>query len=97
MATKRKGPVIRVSHDVERFLTRHRRKKESFDAILRRYFGLPDKRGNPQDLRTYFVIPNDDKPIVFTEEPDARGFAIQLAIRQNRKKTERAIEVREVP
>lgn len=96
---KRTSKVIRLSRDVFNFIGRKARKGESADSTLRRLFGLADRKGTPQDLRVYYVVPNDGKPIIRDTEADARGEAILLAARRRlgAKKAERVIEVREIP
>ena len=90
------GKPIRISDDVTNFLNRKRRKNESYDSLLRRVFGLPDKSGNAQELKVYWVIDNSGDPQAYVEESIARGDAVRLAIRAGKKKTERVFEVREI-
>lgn len=93
----KKGRVIRLSPEVELFLRKHRKKSESFDATLRRRFGLPTRKGEPQELGIFFVLENSGRPLIFTEEPEARGFAVELAIRKRTRKAERVLTVQEIP
>lgn len=96
---KQRGRVIKLSKEVANFLSRKRldKKKESFDSVLRRHFGLPSRKGEPQALRTYFILDTEEQPLAFREAPEARGFAIIHALRKKRKKADRVIEVREIP
>ena len=95
---KKKGRVVRLSKEVETYLSRKRKGSESFDSILRRVFGLPDRKGNEQPLKTYYVIDNGGKsPIIKRDKAEAKGEAIILAVRKDSKKTERVLTVREVP
>jgi hypothetical protein len=74
---------------------KHGYKQESFDACLRRLFGLPDKKGNAQPLRTYWIVPNGTEPKAFLTSADARGHAIVLATKKGHKKADTVIAVRE--
>ena len=92
-----KGKVVRISPSVRTFLNNKRLKKESYDACLRRLHGLPSRKGRPQPLPIFYVLENEGQPAVFLDEAEAKGFAIRLAVRRQRKKTERVIPVQEIP
>lgn len=96
---KRTSRVVRLSREVYGYVHRKARRGEAADATLRRLFGLPDRKGEPQVLRTYYVVPNEGRPLISDREADARGQAILMAARKRlgAKKAERVIEVKEVP
>ena len=94
---KREGRIIRVSHDIEDLLFAHRSGRESFDKTLRRILGLPVRKGDEPERRTYFLIESARKYHVFMDKKEARGAAIQLAIRAGRKKPESVIRTVELP
>lgn len=91
------GKVVRISPDVRRFLNNKRLKNESYDGCIRRLHGLESRAGEAQPLHVFYVLLNEGQPEIFAEEAEAKGFAIRLAIRRNRKKTERVIPVQEMP
>lgn len=95
----RSGKIVRLSETVTNYLTKRRKKGESFDACLRRQFGLADRRGRAQSLATYFVLENFGNPIIKKTLADARGEAIVQATKRKLgiKKAEAVKEVREVP
>lgn len=98
-ARPKKGKVVRISKEVEQHLRRKRKKKESFDSVLRRMFGLNDLKGIPQPLHTYWVLANEGQPMIFMlgEKDVARGMAMRLAVRRGVRKTEPVLRVQEVP
>lgn len=99
-AKKKRSRVIKISTLVEAYLLKRQRKEESFDSILRRQFGLTSrKKEQNNSLRTFFVVPNGERPKISTDEAEARGFAIQEAVRRksDTRKAEAVILVREVP
>jgi hypothetical protein len=94
--SKRRGVVIRVSREVEVFLRAKQRKVETYDALLRRFFGLPTKKGKEQPLRTFYVIPDESHaPLCFTSAAVAKGEAVRQAVRAGTKKVTKVITVRE--
>lgn len=99
----KKGKAVKLSPQLVSWIERKKRRpgrpnEESYDSVLRRFLGLPDRRGKGrrQELKTFFIVPNEGQPMVFLEEAEARGAAIMLAVRKKREKPEAAIEVREV-
>lgn len=98
---KKKGKVVRLSDTIEQFIRRKRRKSdESYDAVLRRLFGIDTLKGAKQPLRTYFILETDRDPIAKRTLAEARGEAIILAVRRQKKriyKGETPIKVQEVP
>lgn len=98
-ADKRKkyGKAVRISQDVKTYLEKRQRGTESYDAILRRLFGIPTRKGETQLLKVYYVVPNESNPIVRKTLAEARGEAILLATKRGIKKAESVITVQEVP
>ena len=99
MSTPRKtqAKAVKLTADVIGRLDRKRRKGESYDSMLRRQFGFPSRKGEPQPLQEFFVLPNDGQPLIFLSEAEARGAAITLAVRKGKRKTEAVVTAREVP
>jgi hypothetical protein len=94
---KKYGKAVRISQDVKVYLERRQRGKESYDAILRRLFGLETRKGEAQPLHTYYVIPNNGDPIIRASLAEARGEAILLATKRGIKKAEQIVTVQEIP
>jgi len=90
---KQKGKVIRVSELTYGLLAKKRQSKMSWDALLRRQFGLPDKRGNPQPLGEWYVLPEAMQ--VFDSLPKAKGAAVLNAVKSKSGRAERPLKVRE--
>lgn len=86
---KRPGRVIRVSRDIELFVNKRRRTKESFDSCLRRLLGLPLRgtKDKPAKRQEVWVL-KQPTLAVFENEADARGSAVITAVRSKRKKPE---------
>ncbi len=90
---------VKLSADVVSYLNRRRSKGESFDAALRRHFGLPGRKGQDNTLQEFLIAPDEERPRAFTleQEAEARGFMIQKEVRRgNRKVMAKLIRVREV-
>jgi len=96
-AREKYGKAVRISKDVKTYLEKRQRGTESYDATLRRLFGLPDRKGNAQPLRTLWIVPNGTAPIARLTQAEARGDAIVLAAKRGIKKAEQVIQVQEVP
>ncbi len=93
--------VIKLSDEVADALDSLRERKEGWDSMLRRHFGLPSRFGKPQPLAEYFVVAAE-KPVICRTKAEANGEAILLAVRRGQKKSDRkakdpVIRVREVP
>lgn len=90
--------LIRVSDAVISYLKNRQHGKECIDATMRRQFGITARDGKEQKLNEFYVI-DAQPPLVFTDEAQARGIAIQRAVQKELKwnKTERVIIAREVP
>jgi hypothetical protein len=101
MAEHNDSKPVKLSGAVIGFLNNRRGnkggRKESYDSVLRRYFGLPTQRGKPQRLKTYFVLDNDGSPLIFTRKADAAGEAVILAVRRKGKQPDPVITVRGAP
>ena len=99
MSKGQKGRVIRISHELEMYFNRHRRKGTSFDVFIRRRFGLLRKKDTAYTPATYYVLENDGSPLIFTEEAEAKGMAILRAVSKGkkRKEVERVLTVQELP
>lgn len=93
---KKEGKVIKISHFLANYLRKRGSRGESFDSILRRHFGLPDRKGKPNKLAYYYVVPGE-KPIIRTDLAEARGEAIVQAARKGLKKAVAVLTLREVP
>jgi len=86
-----KGKPVRLSNEVLNELRSRLRRGESFDSLMRRFFGLPDRLGNPQPIRTYWLLPS--ALVAAPSLAEARGEAILRAVQQGKRKTERPIKV----
>lgn len=99
MKYKQAGKIIRIGEELETILDKERKKDESYDSILRRCIGLPDKLGTtrpvPHLVYSFWVYVDGDKPVPFLTKAEAQGFAIQSAVRAGKKKTGRVIRVQE--
>jgi len=95
-AKRKSGKVVKLSQAVAAFLRRRGAKDESYDAILRRQFGIPDRKGTAQPLAIYYVVPGSP-PLISDDLADARGKAIVQATRKGLKKAVAVLTVREVP
>ncbi len=102
-AAKKEGRVIRLSKELDEHLAGLMRKKEGYDSLLRRYFGLPRRKDRtPQPLRTYFIVDSESSLIARKKISEARGDVILLAVRRgqrlsDKQKKDAVITVREVP
>lgn len=99
---KETGRVVKLSKELigwinQRKLRKGEKNVESFDSFLRRSFGLDARSGEKQGLKIYYVLPNDQEPLIFLTKAEARGAAIVRAVRQGRKKAEAILCVRETP
>lgn len=104
--TKKKetGKPVKLSLELTSFLDPFRIGKESYDAILRRYFGLPSRTGHLQPLQTYYVVDTPNDLIIRRTKAEAKGETILLAVKRGQKfssvhypKKDKVIVVREVP
>lgn len=92
-----KGRPVRLSDDIYNLLDKKRSrftKRLSFDCLLRRVFGLPNRRGEPQPLVEGWLEVNSGK--FYLDEADARGAAVIEAARARTKKVKRPLRMREV-
>jgi hypothetical protein len=98
-----KGKAIRVSDLVYATLDIHRRAR-SWDWMLRRMLGLPDRAGNAQPLlegylevttgQFFLRAPGEDWE---EAEMNANELAIRIAAKQRSKRVLRPIRMRELP
>lgn len=79
-----KGEPTRLSNEVRIALKKRARNKESFDSILRRMLGLPDRNGRPQILQVFWLLPS--RLIAKRTQAEAKGEAVLLAAREGKKK-----------
>lgn len=94
-AKKSKGRVIRVSDAVYAALVRKKQpSRMSWDSLLRKMLGMPDRRGREQKLYEGYFVPGLGK--VFEELPKARGEAVKYAVLRGSKKPPKPIPVREI-
>lgn len=96
MAAKERGPVLRIPKLVENHLRKRQHAGEKLNDTLRRVLGLPTRRGKKQELRTYYVVPNGESPVIRLSMAEARGEAILLATRKRLKKAEAVVTVQEI-
>jgi len=94
---KPRGKVIKLSLELSAYLKSRMSRGEGYDAVIRRLLGLPTRKGEPQGLAEFYVVPNDGKPIIRLTLAEARGDAILQATKKKLKKAERVLTVREVP
>lgn len=98
------GRAVRLSNDLIKVLDRERRRGtvRSYDALLRRIFGLPDWRGNPQTLIEGFLETTGGEFILKTNSWDeaeavANGRAVQEAVKRRTRKVSKPIRMRQIP
>lgn len=91
----RTGKVVRLSRLILAYVESRKRGRESLDGTLRRVFGLPDRKGSEQPLRTYFILDNGGRPLVRYSEEEARGEAVIQAVKRGDRTYEKPIKVRE--
>jgi hypothetical protein len=90
---------VKLSKEVLGWISKRKLRKgeknvESFDAFLRRFFGLPSRKGEPQELKKYYVLPNEGEPLIFLNKAEARGAAVIRAVRRGTRKAEPVLTVR---
>jgi hypothetical protein len=85
------------------YLSPRMKDSRSFDAYLRRTYGLPDWRGNPQPLVEGYIEVTTGRFFLKTDnggwekaEADAYELAITEAARLKTKKVNKPIRVREI-
>ncbi len=98
MSAPKAGKVVKLSHEVIAWINPRKLRKgeanvESYDAALRRFFGIPTLKGESQSLRKYYVIENEGEPLIFRTRAEARGVAIVRAVRKGSKKPEHVMLV----
>jgi hypothetical protein len=94
-ARPKPGKVLRVDPLIWKFLSDRRKPKETNSALVRRLMGLPPRKGDATEAKTWFILP-ESKVACHTIE-EARGAAIVIAVRTGKKKpSERPVEVREI-
>ena len=97
------GKPVKLSDELTDHLTSLKQEtSESYDACLRRQLGLPTRKGKPQHLEHFWVIPEADPPICRKTQADAKGEAILLSVKRGMKASDKqrpaaVIKVREVP
>lgn len=85
--------IIRISPDLHEQLARKKPVKQSWDAFLRRAFGLQVRKAVKPALIERWVLPSK----TFKFIADARGAAIEYAVAAGIRKAEEPIRMREVP
>ena len=83
-ASRDKGRPIRISNLVLEALDKKKKVCESYDAILRRFIGLPDRRGAAQPRSIYCLLPKS--LIARKSRAEAKGESVLQAVRQGKKK-----------
>ena len=96
------GKPVKLSLELAAHLDPLRVGRESYDSIIRRYFGLPSRTGHEQPLRNYYIIDTPKQLIVSRTLAEAKGEVILLAVKRGQKlshkqKIESVIHVRELP
>jgi len=89
-----KGKPIRLSDEVRGVLEKKRQGRMSWDALLRKMLGLPDRKGVVQPLIEGWLEVNSG--LFFFEEADARGASVVAAAKTKSKKVKQPIRMREV-
>ena len=96
-----KGEAVRLSDAVIAYLNRQNNNRGlSYDALMRKLFGLPDRKGASQRLIEGYLIPASGAFHLRTKdytEADANGDAIIAAAKKKSKKVHAPILMREVP
>lgn len=88
------GRVHRLDPMVDRFVAEKKRPGESTSALLRRLFGLPERKTGKVQTRHFYLLP--ESRVAFETIEEARGEAILRAVKTGKKKpTEKPILVRE--
>lgn len=88
-----KGKLIRVSDEIYALLNRNR-SRASWDCLLRRIFGLPNRKGEPQPLLIGWLEVNTGQ--FYLEEAEARGASVMVSAKAKTKKFRQPIKMREV-
>ncbi len=96
------GRAIRISNAVVAYLEKRRLGIRSYDALLRRLFGLDDWRGNPQPLAEGVLEVTTGRFYLRTGswdmvEAEANGAAVVAAVKLKTKKVNKPIRMREIP
>lgn len=92
-----KGRLIRVSDEVFNLLHKKRArfsKRMSWDCLLRRMFGLPTRKGDPQPLVEGWLEVNTGQ--FYLDEAEARGASVVAAARAKTKKCKQPLRMKEV-
>lgn len=87
--TGRTGRPVKLSKMLFEYLSKEKG-QDTFDAYLRRQFGLMSKQGETQRLRTYYLIDTETELIAKRTLAEARGETIVLAVRRGQKRNWRA-------
>lgn len=87
-----KGKLIRISDDVFNLLQKKRQGK-SWDSLMRRMLGLPDRAGITQPLVVGWL--DQDTGQLYLDEAEARGAAVVAAAKRGTKKIKQPIKMRE--
>lgn len=95
------GRAVRISNAVINYLEKRRQGLRSYDALLRRMFGLEDWRGNPQPLVEGCLEVTTGKFFLKTTnwddvEAQANGAAVIAAVARKTKKVNKPIRLREI-
>lgn len=90
-----KGKNIRISDAVFGTLDSSRLKGESWDNLLRKILGLPNRRGEHPALVEGWLELNTGR--LYLSRSEARGQAVVEAAKQGKKQISQPIFMREVP
>ena len=96
---KQAGKLIRIGPELELILDRKKAKHESYNAILKRHFDIPRNpapHGVPRLVFSCWMFLDNGEPKPFLTKAEAEGYAIQVQVREKKKKADRVIRVQEV-
>ena len=88
-----KGRILRVSDAVWAHLEPKRKDGESFDSLMRRIFGLPDRDGFENPLLKGWIEVTTGQ--FFITREDAYGAAVVAAAKAKSRRVNKPVRVRE--
>lgn len=89
-----KGSPIRISDEVRGILEKKRQGRISFDELLRRMLGLPDRKGERRAILEGWLEVNSGH--FYFDEAEARGASVIAAAKAKTRKVKQPIRMREV-
>lgn len=88
------GKPVRLSNLMLNYLAPRMKGLRSYDAYLRKAFGLPDWRGNKQPLVEGYLEVTTGK--FYVVEAEANGAAVVEAVKRKTKKVNKPLRMREI-